>query len=194
MTAVLLIMTGPALLWALTHRHLQRFLITGPLLMVALGAVCGWFVADESTAFFDSKFALLAAELILALLLFVDAVELRGSLRSHLAAVPVRLLAIALPLSLAFVLLVASRYPWASLWSPSSPSHAWQFQSTSHPSSPSSATVAFPNGCAVGSPWKADTTTAWSPRFSSPPSPWPPPQVIPKNKRWRRSPRQHLRV
>lgn len=111
MTAVLLIMTGPALLWALTHRHLQRFLITGPLLMVALGAVCGWFVADESTAFFDSKFALLAAELILALLLFVDAVELRGSLRSHLAAVPVRLLAIALPLSLAFVLLVGLTLP-----------------------------------------------------------------------------------
>lgn len=111
MTAVLLILAGPMLIWALCHRRLKRYSITGPLLMVALGAVIGWFVTDESTTFFDSKMALLAAELILALLLFVDAVELRGSLRSHATSVPLRLLAIALPLSLGLVLLVGLSLP-----------------------------------------------------------------------------------
>lgn len=111
MIAVLLIMAGPTLLWALCHRRLKRLLITGPLLMVALGAAIGWFVTDESSAFFDSKAALVAAELILALLLFVDAVELRGTLRSHATSVPVRLLAIALPLSLALILVVGLSLP-----------------------------------------------------------------------------------
>lgn len=111
MTAALLILTGPILLWALCHRRLQRVSISGPLLMVALGAVIGWFITTESTLFFDSKLALWLAEIILALVLFVDAVEVRGSLRSHATSVPIRLLAIALPLSLILVVIVGLALP-----------------------------------------------------------------------------------
>lgn len=111
MTSVLLILTGPTLLWALCHRRLQRVSITGPLLMVALGAAIGWFITTESTLFFDSKLALYLAEIILALVLFVDAIEVRGSLRSHATTVPVRLLAVALPLSLILVVVVGLALP-----------------------------------------------------------------------------------
>lgn len=111
MTAVLLIMAGPILLWALCHQRLQRLSVSGPLLMVVIGAVVGWFITDETTVFFDSKLALQLAEVILALLLFVDAVELRGSLRSHATTVPVRLLAVALPLSLILVVAVGLALP-----------------------------------------------------------------------------------
>ncbi len=111
MTAVLIVMAGPILLWALCHQRLQRLSVTGPLLMVAAGAVVGWFITDETTVFFDSKLALQLAEAILAMLLFVDAVELRGSLRSHASKIPVRLLAVALPLSLILIVSVGLALP-----------------------------------------------------------------------------------
>lgn len=111
MTAVLIVMAGPILLWALCHQVVQRLSVTGPLLMVAAGAVVGWFITDETTIFFDSELALQLAEVILAVLLFVDAVELRGSLGSHATKIPVRLLAVALPLSLIQVFSVGLALP-----------------------------------------------------------------------------------
>lgn len=111
MIAVLFITAGPALVWAVCQQRLQRMSVNGPVFMVAVGGVVGWFVTDESTVFFDSTLALYLAEIILALLLFVDAVDLKGSLRSHVSSVPVRLLCIALPLSLVFVVLVGLALP-----------------------------------------------------------------------------------
>ncbi|WP_228118135.1 cation:proton antiporter domain-containing protein [Rhodococcus erythropolis] len=111
MITVLLITTGPPLIWAACARRLQRFSVNGPLLMVVLGGIAGWFVADESAAFFDSKLALYLAEVILALLLFVDATDVPGSLRSHATSVPLRLLAVALPLSLILIMAIGLSLP-----------------------------------------------------------------------------------
>ncbi|MGN7133085.1 cation:proton antiporter domain-containing protein [Rhodococcoides corynebacterioides] len=111
LSSVLLMVTGPLLVWALAHRRLRHVGVTGPILMVALGAAIGWSVTSESVVFFDSTIALYLAEVILALLLFVDAVDIRGPLRSHLSAVPIRLLAIALPLSLLLVVTVGLALP-----------------------------------------------------------------------------------
>ncbi|TRW81010.1 sodium:proton antiporter [Mycolicibacterium sp. 018/SC-01/001] len=104
-------MTGPVLAWSLLGRLLRRWAINGQLFMVAAGAAIGWWVTDQSTAFFDSKTTLYVAEAILALLLFVDATGFTGSLGSHLSSVPVRLLAMALPLSLAVVIALAVALP-----------------------------------------------------------------------------------
>jgi NhaP-type Na+/H+ or K+/H+ antiporter len=111
LTPVLLAVAGPLLIWAVCHQKIRVLGVTGPLMMVGLGGVIGWFVAAESVAFFDSKMALYTAEVILALLLFVDAVDIRGPLRSHFSAVPLRLLAVALPLSLLIVTAVGLTLP-----------------------------------------------------------------------------------
>ncbi|MHC2186939.1 NhaP-type Na+/H+ or K+/H+ antiporter [Rathayibacter agropyri] len=107
----LLLVTGATVIWALTHRKLRAIAVSGPLLMAVLGAIAGWFVADESTLFFDSKAALLVAEVVLALLLFVDAIDVKGPPGAALSAVPLRLLLIALPLSAACILAVGLALP-----------------------------------------------------------------------------------
>ncbi|PPG68413.1 sodium:proton antiporter [Rathayibacter rathayi] len=107
----LLLVTGATVVWALTHRRLRRFAVSGPLLMTFLGAGAGWFVVGESVLFFDSEAALHVAEVILALLLFVDAVDVKGPPRAVLTAVPLRLLLIAVPLSLACILAVGLALP-----------------------------------------------------------------------------------
>lgn len=111
MISYLFILAGPLFVWAICARALERWSVNGPLFMVIVGGVIGWFVAAESTAFFDSKLALYLAEIILALLLFVDATDVEGSLGSHATSVPVRLLAVALPLSLLFVVVVGLALP-----------------------------------------------------------------------------------
>ncbi|MFZ4896456.1 cation:proton antiporter [Plantibacter sp. Mn2098] len=100
MVWVISIAAGSALLWGVAHRRLQEFAISGPLLMVLVGALIGLIVQDEAYKFFNSEVALLSAELLLALILFTDATNLRGTFRSHFASIPLRLLLIALPLSL----------------------------------------------------------------------------------------------
>ncbi|MFT2712429.1 cation:proton antiporter domain-containing protein [Clavibacter sp. Sh2126] len=107
----LLLVTGALLIWAVTHRRLRRIAVSGPLLMVILGAVAGWFVVGESALFFDSDAALVVAEVVLALLLFVDAIDVKGPPHAVLSAIPVRLLFIALPLSLACILAVGIVLP-----------------------------------------------------------------------------------
>ncbi|RPA65864.1 sodium:proton antiporter [Gordonia oryzae] len=111
MATVVLFVAGSLLVWAAGHQLLLRLTITGPLLMVAIGGCAGWLFNQQALTFFDSKLALYLAEVILALLLFVDAIDVRGSVRSHLTAVPIRLLAIALPLSLLFVVILGLSLP-----------------------------------------------------------------------------------
>ncbi|NMO03207.1 sodium:proton antiporter [Gordonia sp. TBRC 11910] len=108
---ILLLVTAPALLWAVTEKKLRAYSVTGPILMTALGATIGSLSSDTAEGF-NSHTALTVAEIILALLLFTDAIDVRGSLRSHLQPVPVRLLAIALPLSLILVLAVGLMLPF----------------------------------------------------------------------------------
>lgn len=86
--------------WAALERGLERFRLTGPLLMVGTGALVGLFVADELNAHLNTAEAEKVVELILALLLFVDATEVRGGPFGGEMRVVSRLLFFALPLSL----------------------------------------------------------------------------------------------
>ncbi|WP_371830196.1 cation:proton antiporter [Rhodococcoides kroppenstedtii] len=98
-------------MWALVQRKLRSIAISGPLAMAVVGALFAYFVLGDSTGVLDSELALKVAELILALLLFVDAVDVRGSLVSQAETVPMRLLFLALPLSLVLVLAMGLLLP-----------------------------------------------------------------------------------
>ena len=103
MMVAIAILGCASLCWALVHRKLRVAWITGPMIMAGLGAVVGVFSANGPAEFFDSHVALYIAEVILALLLFTDAVDVRGSVCAQFGSVPLRLLFIALPLSVALV-------------------------------------------------------------------------------------------
>jgi len=98
----LLIVVGlvAIVLWAAAERGLARFRLTGPFLMVASGVAVGLFVADEFNNQLNTAEAEKIVELILALLLFVDATEVRGGPFGGEAGVVSRLLFLAMPVSL----------------------------------------------------------------------------------------------
>jgi len=104
LTIILLVVGLAVLVWALGSRLFRRATVNGPVVMTALGVVGGLLLPREESLFMDSKPTLLTAEVILAFLLFVDAVDIRGSVRSQFSGVPLRLLGVALPLSIALVL------------------------------------------------------------------------------------------
>ena len=101
----LLVVVGLAalLLWALCERGLDRIRLIGPFVLVASGVVVGLFAADDFNNRLDTGHAEKIVELILALLLFVDATEVRGGPFGGEAGVLSRLLFLALPLSLIVV-------------------------------------------------------------------------------------------
>lgn len=101
---VLLVAGGAMLVWSLGSRLFRRATVNGPIVMTALGVAAGLFFPEQGPLFLDSGTTLSTAEIILAILLFVDAVDVRGSFRSQFTGVPVRLLAIALPMSIGLVL------------------------------------------------------------------------------------------
>lgn len=111
MSVSLLVVGAALLVWALWSRVFRRATVNGPIVMTAIGLLCGALLPTQNELFLESKATLLFAEIVLAYLLFVDALEVRGSLRSHFTGVPARLLGIALPLSLIFVLVVGLSLP-----------------------------------------------------------------------------------
>lgn len=111
MAATIFVLGLASMVWAVLHRKLKSVWVNGPMIMVVLGGFIGWFIADGSVAFFDSHLALNLAEVTLALLLFVDAVDVRGSIRAQFGPVPLRLLFIALPLSVAMVIALGLSLP-----------------------------------------------------------------------------------
>lgn len=109
MTTAILCCTGVLLLWALFSKALRRWRITGPMVMVL-----GGMVIALSSQFgvgppdFDLKVvevvltgstAQRIAEVILALVLFTDSFEIRQGILGHEPRPALRLLFIALPLS-----------------------------------------------------------------------------------------------
>jgi NhaP-type Na+/H+ or K+/H+ antiporter len=98
----LLIVAGLAVLvlWALSERGVEQCRLTGPIVMAASGVVVGLLVATDFNRHLNTEQAEKLVELILALLLFVDATEVRGGPFGGEARVVSRLLFVALPLSL----------------------------------------------------------------------------------------------
>lgn len=107
-----LLIVGVALfVWALWSRVFRRATVNGPIVMTGIGLIVGGLMPANDALFMESKTTLFLAEIILAFLLFVDALDVRGSIRSQFTGVPTRLLGIGLPLSLILVLAVGLILP-----------------------------------------------------------------------------------
>jgi len=107
----LLVVGFSLLVWALWSRVFRKATVNGPIVMTALGLLGGALLPVQGELFLESKATLFFAEIVLAYLLFVDALEVRGSFHSHFTGVPARLLGIGLPLSLILVLAVGLVLP-----------------------------------------------------------------------------------
>lgn len=87
--------------YGLVSRRLERTPITGPIVFVAIGVLVGPEVLDLVEVDIDSGILRSVAEATLVLILFTDAIRIDLSrLRRH-AGVPVRLLGLGLPLTIA---------------------------------------------------------------------------------------------
>ncbi|WP_319449615.1 MULTISPECIES: cation:proton antiporter [unclassified Mycobacterium] len=92
--------------WALTARRLERWRITSPLFLVVAGAAVEYTTHGSLADTLNSEVAERIAEIILAVLLFVDATAVRGGLFGGQPRSTMRLLFIALPLSLGLSVLL----------------------------------------------------------------------------------------
>lgn len=107
MIPTLLAAATAAVLAALAARRLERWNIGMPFVMVVAGGLVGLTVTSSVGAILNTTGAQRAAELILAVLLFVDATEVRGGrLWGSAPGLAARMLLVAMPLSIAAALAV----------------------------------------------------------------------------------------
>ncbi|WP_318307046.1 cation:proton antiporter domain-containing protein [Amycolatopsis solani] len=106
----LLVLSAAYLLRSLLAARLDRWNIAAPVLMVGCGAAAALTVApDALVEVFNTEIAQHVAELILAMLLFVDATEVRGGrLWGRSPGLVARVLLIAMPLSIALAVLLGA--------------------------------------------------------------------------------------
>lgn len=94
------------LLWSLFSERLQRWRIAGPMAMVLSGLVIGFILREDVAKHLNTDLAERTVEIVLALLLFVDATEVRGGFLGGERKIVGRLLGLALPLSIVLTVLV----------------------------------------------------------------------------------------
>lgn len=94
--------------WALSAGRLEKARLTAPMVLVLAGIAVGFSTSDALAESLNSNTAQRAAELILAVLLFVDATDIRGGLFGRDPRSALRILFLALPLSLALSVLLGS--------------------------------------------------------------------------------------
>jgi sodium/hydrogen antiporter len=92
--------------WALSAKRLERWRITAPLFLVLAGAVIEYTTHGSLADTLNSETAQHVAEIILAVLLFVDANEIRTGVFGEHPRSATRLLFIALPLSVGLAVLL----------------------------------------------------------------------------------------
>ncbi|CAN5607857.1 cation:proton antiporter [soil metagenome] len=92
--------------WALTARQLDRWRLTSPLLLVLAGAIVEYTTHGSLADTLNSDTAQHVAEIILAVLLFVDANEIRTGVLGEYPRSATRLLLIAMPLSVGLAVLL----------------------------------------------------------------------------------------
>ncbi|MFE0028608.1 cation:proton antiporter [Amycolatopsis sp. NPDC059021] len=113
----LLTATAVVLLWALTAARLARWRISAPIVMVTAGLAIGFSTQNVLGSGLNTEIAQHVAEIMLALLLFVDATALGSGYLGRDGRTVARLLFIALPLSLLAImgigLLVLPGLSWA---------------------------------------------------------------------------------
>ncbi|MFJ9690805.1 cation:proton antiporter [Kitasatospora sp. NPDC101183] len=104
---VLIVITAVAAAWSLVAGRLERRHVRAPLVLVLAGVVTGLFTHSQIAVALNSEVAQRVAEIILAVLLFVDATELRGGrLFGRFPGAAARVLLVALPLSLGATVLL----------------------------------------------------------------------------------------
>ncbi|MEV5951373.1 cation:proton antiporter [Streptomyces sp. NPDC051993] len=107
MIFVLIVITAAVAGWSLVAGRLERWHVRAPLVLVLTGAITGVFTQSHLAATMNSEVAQHVAEVILAVLLFVDATELPGGrLFGHDPGSAARALLVAMPLSLLMTVLL----------------------------------------------------------------------------------------
>lgn len=105
--------------WSLLSKGLARLRLTAPMVLVLAGVAVGFTTQDMLADTLNADSAQHAAEIILAVLLFVDATDVRGGFLGADPRSALRLLFIALPIGLAFSVLIGlwllPGMPWAVL-------------------------------------------------------------------------------
>ncbi|MFF3111203.1 cation:proton antiporter [Kitasatospora sp. NPDC057904] len=120
MIFVLIVITSVVAAWSLVAGRLEQWHVRAPLVLVLAGVLTGVFTHSHLAATMDSEVAQHVAEVILAVLLFVDATELPGGrLFGNDPVSAVRALLVAMPLSLGLMVLLGwlllPAMPWAVL-------------------------------------------------------------------------------
>ncbi|MEU4596458.1 cation:proton antiporter [Nocardia sp. NPDC023988] len=108
MTGAILAVSSALLLWAMLAGWLERHRITAPMVVVAAGIAAGVAAHGRVGDVLDAHAALEVAEIILAVLLFVDSSEARGRLLGGSPGLVIRMMVVALPLSVLAAMLVGS--------------------------------------------------------------------------------------
>lgn len=97
-----LVLIGLVLLaWAVVSRRLSGTVVTAPIVFVAIGLVLGQEMLDVIDLPLGSSDVGLLAEVTLSLILFTDAAAIDSRMLQRQSAMPLRLLGIALPLTIA---------------------------------------------------------------------------------------------
>ena len=104
MTSLVLISLAAILMWSLIAHRFERWGVATPAALLLLGAATVAWDVEAFSAVIDSELAEKTVEIILAVLLFVDATEVRGGVFGKEGKVIARLVLLALPLSLALAL------------------------------------------------------------------------------------------
>jgi NhaP-type Na+/H+ or K+/H+ antiporter len=100
--AISLVLAG----WALTAQQLDRWRLTSPMLLVLAGGIIEYTTHGSLADTLNSDTAQHVAEIILAVLLFVDANEIRTGVLGEYPRSATRLLLIAMPLSVGLAVLL----------------------------------------------------------------------------------------
>jgi NhaP-type Na+/H+ or K+/H+ antiporter len=115
--AVVTVVAASALLWSLLAARLERLNISAPMAFVVLGLVSTHGPLSVIEIQVGSSTARSIAEITLALVLFVDASRVNVRKLRHDAVLPIRLLAVGLPLTIALGFVVAAGlYGGTGLW------------------------------------------------------------------------------
>lgn len=120
MIQTFIVIATAILVWSLVARRLQRWRVGAPVVMVLAGVAEGFGLISTLDVTLNTEVALHTAEVILAILLFVDATHVRGGRPwGNYPRTAVRLLLVALPLSLlitlALGLVLLPGLPWAAV-------------------------------------------------------------------------------
>jgi len=94
--------------WALGAKRLERVRLTAPIVLVLAGVAAGFSTSDALAISLNADVAQHGAEFILAVLLFVDATDVRGGLFGREPRAALRILFIAMPLSLGLSVLMGA--------------------------------------------------------------------------------------